>query len=403
MKKVVKYLLVFMFSFLLIAPNTFAMTIKEYRKELADLEKQKSDSIKNAAEIERNINKTNEEIRVITHDIERAVKEQNDLESQVKDLEKEIANKEQEIKDLVSFYQVSDSQNFYLKYLFGSESFTDFIYRFSVIEQLTSRNDELVKEMNDLIVKNKNKIKELDAKKAELKELNETAHKKLIQYADRQTKYNNATMDYDTQIKQVKEKIDKYKKAGCGETQNLSTCMNTIPFDFGFIRPLKTGFVSDEYGMRKSPISGVWKNHNGIDLAAGEGSPIYAPAAGKVVDIMRRQSCGGNILVLNHVVNGKAYTTRYLHMLSIDVKDGDIVEKGEKIGTVGGGRTSTAWGGYDRCTTGAHLHFEMATGHYYGEDSRYTRYAGWYTYLNHLFNPREMLYFPAYGVRWYGN
>ena len=77
------------------------------------------------------------------------------------------------------------------------------------------------------------------------------------------------------------------------------------------------------------------------------------------------------------------------------LKEGEIVQKGDVIGTVGGGPKTSAW---ERCSTGAHLHFEMAAGHYYGtSDNSYSSYS---TYTKKVFNPREMLYFPKYGVKW---
>ena len=53
--------------------------------------------------------------------------------------------------------------------------------------------------------------------------------------------------------------------------------------------------------------------------------------------------------------------------MSVNVKTGDIVTQNTVIGTVGGGSTSTSRGGYDSCTTGAHLHFGVAEGWYSNE------------------------------------
>ena len=55
-------------------------------------------------------------------------------------------------------------------------------------------------------------------------------------------------------------------------------------------------------------------------------------------------------------------------MLAINVKVGDIVNQNTVIGTVGGYSTSTSHGGYDACTTGAHLHYGVATGWFNGRN-----------------------------------
>lgn len=399
MKKSLGFLTIILVGFLVFVPKADAITIQDYRKELADLKAEKEENEKNKEEIQAKIDQVNAEVAEITKDIATATENQEKTEDEIEKLEEDIQKKEQQIKDLVSFYQISNSENFYLKYLFGADSFTDFIYRFSVIEQLATTNDQLVEEMNDLVAQNEKKLEELEKTKKELAELNKQAQAKLSEYANQQTDYTATSMDLDTQIEIVEEKIRGYVEDGCGEYQDLSTCTTSIPFDYGFNRPLKSGYINDEFGMRYHPIDHVWKNHNGIDIGGNsEGTPVYAAAAGKVVDVMHYYSCGGNIVTINHIINGKSYTTRYWHLLRATVEEGEIVEKGEQVGEVGGGSTAYINGGYDRCTTGTHLHFEMAEGHYYGtgEDS----YSSWSTYTGKVFDPRMMVYFPAYGVWW---
>lgn len=386
-------------SFIFVPFDISAKTIKDYRNELANLKKEKEEAEKNEEEVQKKIDEVNKEVEKIASDIEKKNAEKKKTEEEIAELEVDIDEKEKQIKELVSFYQISNSENFYLKYVFGADSFTDFIYRFSVIEQLTTRSDELVDEMNDLVKENEEKVKKLEKEKEELKDLNAKAREKLSTYASQKTKYNETSMDIDTQIRKVEEKIEYYKSQGCSENENLNSCMTSIPYDFGFDRPVKSGYINDEFGMRYHPIYHTMKNHNGIDIGGNkEGTPVYAAAAGRVVDVMKKYYCGGNIVTINHVIDGKNYTTRYWHMLKITVSEGDIVEKGDQVGTVGGGSTSYLNGGYDSCTTGTHLHFEMATGHYYGTGSG--SYSSWSTYTKKVFDPREMVYFPVYGVRW---
>ena len=72
------------------------------------------------------------------------------------------------------------------------------------------------------------------------------------------------------------------------------------------------------------------------------------------------------MLYIDVNVDGKEYTTYYYHLLRFNVSMGQKVDTNTIIGWVGGYSTSSVHGGYDTCTTGAHLHFGVATGYYNG-------------------------------------
>ena len=103
--------------------------------------------------------------------------------------------------------------------------------------------------------------------------------------------------------------------------------------------------LSSPFGMRLHPTLGVWKMHNGIDLAAPSGTPIYSTRAGTVCTVAYNDISGYHVVV-DH---GDGYKSKYLHMKenSFAVKKGDIVIQGQKLGEVGSTGRST----------GAHLHF----------------------------------------------
>ena len=89
----------------------------------------------------------------------------------------------------------------------------------------------------------------------------------------------------------------------------------------------------------------VGGTHGGLDIAAPEGTPIYAPADGVVVK--SGPSMGyGRVIIIDH---GNGYTTRFGHLSAENVSVGDRVEEGDIIGYVG----STGW------ATGPHLHYEV--------------------------------------------
>ncbi|MDR1135976.1 MAG: M23 family metallopeptidase [Clostridiales Family XIII bacterium] len=116
-----------------------------------------------------------------------------------------------------------------------------------------------------------------------------------------------------------------------------------------FETPAK-GRVSTEFGTIRY-TNGDYSNsrsHNGMDIAAPTGTPVYAPNAGRVV-MAERLLNTGNTLVIEH---GGGLKTYYFHLSKLNAAPGDMVEKGDLLGEVG----STGY------STGAHLHYEMRIG-----------------------------------------
>ncbi len=117
-----------------------------------------------------------------------------------------------------------------------------------------------------------------------------------------------------------------------------------------FPLPKGTWIQTSAFGMRRHPITGVYKLHSGTDFAAPSGTPILAAADGRVASA--GPSAGyGNLILIEHTVAGQRMDTGYAHMTaaSIMVKAGDRVTAGQQIASVGAT-------GY---ATGPHLHFEL--------------------------------------------
>ena len=113
-----------------------------------------------------------------------------------------------------------------------------------------------------------------------------------------------------------------------------------------FLRvPLEFSRVSSGFGMRKHPIRGGWRKHEGIDYAAPTGTRVRA-VGDAVVEFAGVKGGYGNVVILRH--NGQ-YSTVYGHLSRIAVKRGARVAQGDTIGYVG----MTGW------ATGPHLHYEF--------------------------------------------
>lgn len=110
------------------------------------------------------------------------------------------------------------------------------------------------------------------------------------------------------------------------------------------IWPVK-GWVTSDFGGRISPLSGAPKFHEGVDIAAPYGAPIFAPADG-IITFSGYKGGYGNALVLDH---GYGVSTMYAHASDLYVKEGSKIKRGQLIAAVGSSGAAT----------GPHLHYEV--------------------------------------------
>ena len=373
----------FIICFVIITPNIYATndSLKDIKNELAKDEAKYADLEKNKKEVEVKINSAKKEIAELEKKVEECQNNIQKSKDEIERLNEEIIEKKKEIENLLSFLQVSEGDNVYLEYLFGAQDFTDFIYRSAVVEQLTEYNDNLIKEMNQLIEENKKLQIELQEKIEESEKETTNLEKKLDSYGltvnDIMEDQLDVKKDIEARKKEVEYYEEMYKKNGCSEDTSIYSCIG-VPYSKNFIKPLNKGTITSEYGMRYHPTLNYYRLHNGLDIGGNTtGTSVYSAAAGVVVKLTIRSSCGGNMVYIQHNIDGKKYRTVYMHLHTINVKIGDVVTNNTVIGTVGGGES------YDGCSTGPHLHFGILNG---------------WTGSSYL-NPRNYIYFPAKGVK----
>jgi murein DD-endopeptidase MepM/ murein hydrolase activator NlpD len=140
------------------------------------------------------------------------------------------------------------------------------------------------------------------------------------------------------------EDLERYKRERAHLDGVLRTFTDAPPASLAMLVPVR-GRHSAAFGLQRYFNDQLRSRHNGLDIAAPEGTPVLAAGAGRVLDIGDYFFNGRNV-VLDH---GQGLLSLYAHLQSVDVTPPEPVEAGRQIGTVGmTGRV-----------TGPHLHFSI--------------------------------------------
>lgn len=159
-----------------------------------------------------------------------------------------------------------------------------------------------------------------------------TADKDIVEYTERRSlALLDMTSRIDSNFKEV------FSDAASSRT--LPPMLVPVP-------DLKFAQVGASVGKKMDPFYKVLTMHNGIDLIAGQGTPVLATADGVVLEVKRSGKGPGNIVEIGH---DGGYRTLYAHLQDIVVRKGERVEAGRKIANVGMSGNSFA----------PHLHYEV--------------------------------------------
>ena len=369
--------------------KTLAQFEAEVQKYTNDLQSKKNQVAANNAEVA----KIAQAIKEIGVEIDEIKAEQDRLQKEIEESNEKIKVKGQQSKDIMAYYQVSQGNNSYLEYIFGAETITDMIYRMAIVEQLTDANKKIMEELEQLIEQNKQKTKELAEKN---KELDEKTNELKVQ--QEKIKASNAQIQesmpsVEEQIRAAQENVAYYKKLGCGANEDVLACQyrkeqasggSSVPSSSGIFRPLLAG-RNTGCGI------GCYSGHTGIDLhRIGDGT-VYPITSGRVQAVYYDSctssgwcyfGCNGNALIVSikHNIGGRYIYSKYVHLSAAYVSTGQIVTSGTPIGYIGS----------SGCSTGEHLHLEMATCDWVNNGG-----CTWNQYQNSIINPTSYVALPA--------
>ena len=360
MKKIINYVIVGSFLFILLLPNVSvvqAKTLQQYKNEVADLENKLDKTERLSAEAEQKIRSKRNAIASANNTIKDNEKTVENSKLLVAESEEKIKIKNTELEDVIKVLQYTgiNSDEMYMDYVFESSSIYELMERQSVVEQIVNHTIEELETLEDLINQNKKLQVQLSKDNQNLESSISKYENQLLALQEEISELATVGLDYKSQIEAQRGLIKIYEQAGCKNSDDIDDCYYAkINGNGKFSRPLNNGKVTQ-----------IWKNkvHYGIDLGGvPAGTNVYAPANGTIVYTKHKYKCGGNIIYMHAVVDGQKYTIEMAHLKSIKVKIGQVVKKGQVIATQGG--DSSTWY-YDSCTTGTHMHYSISYGYYF--------------------------------------
>lgn len=338
------------------------------------------------------IENTNSSIKSVLAEIQSTNAEIKELEGTIEELLRKIEERDLLLQDRARAIQAGGSVS-YLDVLLGSNSFVDFIDRFSAVNALLEADRQIIRdqkqdkqtleEQKQVLESKRQKLEEqkaklerlkasLDGQKKEKNTLVEQLEKEQAKLKSEKVlleKEYSEALEISSELQQqiiseqnrlaevarqqeAKRKAAAAAAAAAGNSGSGST-VNAPASDGTWIKPTN-GRLTSPYGWRN--LGAGPEFHYGVDLANKTGTPIWAAADG-VVSYAAPLSSYGNVVILTHSIDGKIYTTVYAHLSAFNVSVGDEVSQGQQIAAMGSTGRST----------GPHLHFEVHIGSWQGQ------------------------------------
>ena len=379
-----------------------AITLKEYEDKVTKYQNELNAAKAGVRQTEQQIQNTKNEIQNIKVTMQNLETEITNLRKQVEDGKVEIKEKSLEIKNFFSYLQLSKNENAYLEYAFGAETITDFIYRLSIVEQMTEYNNEIISNLETMIERNAKREEEIKKRQVQLTNMQKTLDTKIVSLGEQKVSYESGGVDSAKQLKIYQDIVASYKKLGCKSHHVIGVDCATTGGAGVFRRPTKVGQISSEFGKR-------WgKLHRGLDITSPnmKNEKIYTVANGTISAVFS-DSYGAKCIVLEHRLDNKWYTSMYCHMSSYapNMYVGRYLTSDDYVGYMGNTGYVIPAPTPKNPNAGTHLHMEIAPCRIFKDNSC----IGWVEYVSFLTNqasrgfkgPRALIGFPNAGVTWY--
>lgn len=323
--------------------------ISENKIQIDELQVQISNLMAEIEELNQKIYSYEVEVAVLDKEIADISVKVDEVQASYDEIA-ETYNKQRDlfINKVVSQYEDGDLT--YLDLLFESTNIVQFISNIYYLEDIFEYDNQLMNEYET----QRNKIAvikaELDVYKAELKAKKDEEEKSAIVLSNIKVIKDSQISNLSTEEQELQIQIEQYQKEEkeieaellVALTQNLGS--DYVGGELAWPVPGYTT-ITYNYGMRTHPISGLYKMHTGVDIAAPIGAYFVAANDGVVV-VSRYSASYGNLVVVDH---GGGMSTLYAHGSERLVEVGDAVLRNDPVMKVG----STGY------STGPHAHFEV--------------------------------------------
>ena len=353
---------------------------KEIDSEIKELEGQLKENLKDMKEIVEQKNTIDQQIFMMYEKVTNLNEQITAYSSLIADKQEELDQAEQHLADLnaknkerIRAMEENGSLS-YWSVLFKANSFSDFLDRLSMIEEIAASDRRRIKEMSDAAVEvaeakqtlsdekaglevTKTELTDAYAEMGEKRAESDLLLQELVKEAQRLDNdffdYEQKTEELLAELGQAQEDLEdaKYQEwLATSESTNSSSQGGGGDYSppassGGWMIPCNYIYLSSAYGWREPPAEGASSFHGGVDLAGDEGTPIYATRSGYVYRTGYTEY-NGYYVGIDHY---DGFASAYLHLTYYIVDVGDYVSQGQVIGYMGSTGVST----------GPHLHFTI--------------------------------------------
>lgn len=254
----------------------------------------------------------------------------------------------------------------YWEVLFQANSFTDFLDRMTMIDEIAASDQRRLEEIQQVADKlsstqaqMQQELQELADAQTQLAESESLLAEKrtesdellrslAVQKEEFELLLDESEAKQDALMQEIAKKEKELASAQYEEKlAKLALQGQNPPSSATWITPVSGYTISSAFGMRVHPVYKYQLMHNGVDMACAQGTPIYATRAGKVTTASYQAGGAGYYVSINH---GDGFSSIYMHMTNYVVSSGQSVSAGQLIGYVGSTGVST----------GPHLHFGVS-------------------------------------------
>lgn len=349
-------------------------TVLDLKKKNITLDRDRKDIERELVRVTRVLNTTKERYGLKKQDSDRVKAELIKLYEEIRNTEYEMAKREGEFRNRVQSMHAGQSTSI-IDVVVSANSFTDLVTRVFTYKKIVEKDNEVIEEYLSLVdrlnsqKKSSEALREkIDRDMVELEHISDQLKLEKNKVEELKRELEMESMSVSERLERLmadRDTLLKAKKDIVAEKKHFESLLATVRVDVSnfesdasvereieegrmFVTPAK-GRLTSPYGNRQNPTGPGIEFHTGIDIANAKGTPIHASAGGVVSRIDSSNQGYGNVIYVDHVIDGKKYISVYAHLDAFAVAKGEKVEQGQVIALMGTTGRST----------GNHLHFEI--------------------------------------------